>query len=280
MKRGREEEEEFVLRFFNACEKGDMAKVKEFIKRGIDVNVKDKYENTALGVASYEGHIDVAKVLIQNGADVNAVNRYKQTSLHSAAWKGHVDVAKVLIQKGADVNAVNEYNVTPLHEAAEDGHVDVAKVLIQNGADVNAVNKYNRTTLHRAAEKGRVVLTLQLLCLGAAIDRKALRDDKTRLLSQINDRMKLLRAGKRPETSLMSNEEKRFMWELAFSLTIQHRAAAFKAYYTIRSFITFHGIFMTDGYDLGEVSIWKRAIEKSSEEESSEEERFEEDSFW
>ena len=57
------------------------------------------------------------------------------------------------------------------------------------------------------------------------------------------------------------------MWNLAFSFTIQHPAAAFKAYYTIRSFITFHGMFMANGYDLGEVSVWKRTFE-------------EEDSFW
>ena len=90
--------------------------------------------------------------------------------------------------------------------------------------------------------------------------QKALDCDKTGLLGQINDRMDLLRAGKRPETSFMSNQERQFMWELAFSLTIQNRAAAFKAFYTIRSFITFHGIFMTDGYDLGEVSVWKKII--------------------
>ena len=92
---------------------------------------------------------------------------------------------------------------------------------------------------------------------GAVIDENALEDDETGLLVPINDRMNLLRAGKRPETSLMSNQERRFMWELAFSLTIQHRAAAFKAYYTIRSFITFHGIFMGDGYDRGDDSAWK-----------------------
>ena len=124
--------------------------------------------------------------------------------------------------------------------------------------------------------EGHVACILQLLCFGAVIDEEALEDDKTGLLGQINDRMNLLRAGKRPETSLMSNEEREWMWNLAYSLTIQHPAAAFKAYYTIRSFITFHGIFMAGGYDLGEESVWKGIIEESSEEESSEEE----DCFW
>ena len=45
------------------------------------------------------------------------------------------------------------------------------------------------------------------------------------------------------------------MWNLAFCFTIRHRAIAFKAYYAIRSFITFHGIFMGPGYDLGD-GVW------------------------
>ena len=119
--------------------------------------------------------------------------------------------------------------------------------------------------LFQAIVYRNVVPTLQLLCFGATIDENSLERISTSLLGQINDRMNLLRAGKRPETSLMSNEERRFMWNLAFSLTIQHRAAAFKTYYTIRSFITFHGIFMADGYDLGEESIWKRTIEEEDD---------------
>ena len=59
------------------------------------------------------------------------------------------------------------------------------------------------------------------------------------------------------------------MWNLAYSLTIQHPAAAFKAYYTIRSFITFHGIFMAYGYDRGYKSVWERGFEDSSEDEDN-----------
>ena len=74
---------------------------------------------------------------------------------------------------------------------------------------------------------------------------------RTELLVQINDRLKLLRNGDRIGTSLMGNEERSFLWNLAFCLTIAHRGASFKAYYAIRSFITFHGIFMAPGYESG-----------------------------
>ena len=69
------------------------------------------------------------------------------------------------------------------------------------------------------------------------------------------------------------------MWNIAFSLTIVSGGAnAFKAYYAIRSFITFHGIFMASGYDSGAESIWRTA--KQEEEQLVEEDEEEEDSLW
>ena len=59
-------------------------------------------------------------------------------------------------------------------------------------------------------------------------------------------------------TTLMSNEEKQFMWNLAFFFTIKHGGAtAFRSFTIIRSFITYHGIFMARGYDLGDQSTWR-----------------------
>ena len=70
--------------------------------------------------------------------------------------------------------------------------------------------------------------------------------------------MKLLRDGNRMGTSLMSDEERRFMWDLGFVLAVKHPAIAFGIYQRIRSFVTYHGIFMGPGYDRGEGSIWRR----------------------
>ena len=81
--------------------------------------------------------------------------------------------------------------------------------------------------------------------------------DMTKLIEPINSRRISLRNGNGMETSLMSDEERRFLWNLAFFFTISYRGVAFKAFYAIRSFITFHGIFMGPGYDLGTKSIWR-----------------------
>ena len=145
-------------------------------------------------------------------------------------------------------------------------------MLIQNGADVNAVNEKKRTALHNAASKKHIRCTIQLLCSGAEIDEQTIKVDKTKLLRPINDRLTSLREGNGMKTTLMSDEERRFMWNLAFFFTIAHRGAAFKAYYAIRSFITYHGIFMGHGYDLGDGSVWRKVVYSTSSSESDEEE--------
>ena len=277
-----------------AADLGRADLVDALIQNGADVKAVTKNKWTALHLASTNGHVDTVKRLIQNGADVNAIAEYHGTALCQAAKHGRTEVAKVLIQKGADVNTVDkESKFTPLHLASCNGYNDVAKLLIQNGAAVNAecydkstplhdvkddadivktlifngafvncLNSRQETPLSQAASLGQIPIILQLVCCDANIDTNAVVRDKSKLLRQIRDKLNLLRDGKPMETTLMSDEERRFMWNLAFFFTIKYGGAhAFKVYYTIHSFITFHGIFMSaPGYDYGVGSIWRRPV--------------------
>ena len=190
-------------------------------------------------------------------------NEGKCTPLQTAQY-GHADVVKVLIQNGADVNAVDKYKRTALHIAVQEGHVDVVKVLIQNGVDVNAVDDEKSTALRYAiCDCGPQVakIVLQLLCFGADIDKKIIdaADAEPKFPQPLRDVLISLRDGNSTKTTFMSNEERRFMWNLALVLAVKHRAIAFRTYHMILSFITFHGLFMGPGYDLGEGSIWRVA---------------------
>ena len=224
--------------------------------RHIDEEELYKKLDQALVKACEDGNADVVEILLENDAYVSASDKAGSTAIICAAKNGHVDVMKVLIQKGADVNAVDNWKRTALHLAAQNGHVDLAKVLIQNGVDLNAVGEIWGTALQTSAHHEKVACTLQLLCFGAEIDEYAIKFDMR--LRPIESRLKLLRSGNRMGTSLMSDEEKRFMWNLAYVLTIKYPAIAFGTYQRIRSFVTFHGIFMGPGYDLGGESIWRR----------------------
>jgi ankyrin repeat protein len=111
----RKMDEERAEELFEAVEKGDIAVVKGLIEGGVDVNVRDKDNNTPLHVTN---NPEVAELLLKNGADLNARNKDGWTPLYLAAQQGHADVAELLIRNGADVNARNKYNETPLHSAA------------------------------------------------------------------------------------------------------------------------------------------------------------------
>ena len=138
------------------------------------------------------------------------------------------------------MNAVDEDNDTALHLAASWGKIGVVKVLVQNGANPNALHEnYLLGPLHCASQRGYVACTLQLLCCGAEIDALALDEDHSRLLLPIHLRLEMLRNGKRMKTTLMSKEERRFMWNLCLVFTKKYFSIAFKLfklYYAVRSF--------------------------------------------
>ncbi|WP_048197572.1 ankyrin repeat domain-containing protein, partial [Methanocaldococcus sp. FS406-22] len=58
-----------------ACQEGDVEKVKELIKKGANVNAKNRFGGTPLQAAVVGNHIEVVKLLIENGADLNVRNR-------------------------------------------------------------------------------------------------------------------------------------------------------------------------------------------------------------
>ena len=67
--------------FFEACQNGDMEKIKFLIEKGADIEAKNNYGNTPLILTSRYGHIEVVKFLIEKGADIEAKDNYGETSL-------------------------------------------------------------------------------------------------------------------------------------------------------------------------------------------------------
>ena len=97
------------------------AQVQAKIKKGADVNARDKHGWTPLMLASgFNTNVAVLKALLKADADVEASSKYGMTSLMAAArYNENVDVLKVLLKAGADVEASSKSGMTSLMAAAE-----------------------------------------------------------------------------------------------------------------------------------------------------------------
>lgn len=93
---------------------GNLEMVKQHIKAGTDLNVKDQYGSTALMTATVFGKTEIAIALIDSGADLNILNNDGATVLHTASFLCRTDIVKALLEKGADKAIKNNFGSTAL----------------------------------------------------------------------------------------------------------------------------------------------------------------------
>ena len=135
-----------------------------------DLNARGFFDETALHLASRDGHVEVARVLLEHGADVDARDISKWTPLRHALDEWHVEVARVLIENGADVGAQGVDGWMPLHWASRHGQAELVQVLLEHGAIVDAKDVFGWTPWRRASDEGhpKVVRALSQHCLAAS----------------------------------------------------------------------------------------------------------------
>ncbi len=112
-----------------AAKRGELAKVKDLLAKGADVNAKTNYSQTPLMFAAQNGHLEVVKTLVEAGADLDVVDTFYKsfTALSAAAQGNHTEVIRFLIGKGAK----GKENVLVI--AAMEGNRDVVDFILQNG---------------------------------------------------------------------------------------------------------------------------------------------------
>lgn len=74
----------------------------------MDVESKDKDDNTPLHVAASSEALESMSLLVAFGGNVNARNKWQETPLMVAAKFNHFDSANTLISLGADPYLMNE----------------------------------------------------------------------------------------------------------------------------------------------------------------------------
>ncbi|KAJ6636922.1 Ankyrin repeat domain-containing protein 50 [Pseudolycoriella hygida] len=150
-------------------------------KDPIDLEIEDVNGQTALNIASRNGHLEIVQLLLSlkptsddakfNAVDVNHADRDGWTPLRSASWGGHTEVVKLLIEQPmCAIDLADKEERTALRAAAWSGHEDILKILLKAGADVNSVDKQGRTSLIAASYMGHYDIVEILLENGANVN--------------------------------------------------------------------------------------------------------------
>lgn len=148
--------------------KGDNARVKELLGKGVDVNMRGNDRNTPIMEAAYGGHLETVKLLLDHGADLSAkkndgatasglahgkevTEMFKNVSaLVDASTKGNSQALKELIDKGTPLNGLDQFGHSALTEACYGGKTEVVKLLLEKGADPNIKKSDGETPLSLA----------------------------------------------------------------------------------------------------------------------------------
>lgn len=103
-----------IFKLVQTIDRNDTVEFKRLVQTIEDANTARSDNNkTILMYASWVGNIDAVKHLVDLGANVNAPDSSNATALHLAIWKDHTDIALFLLQKGATSTAMSVDGMAP-----------------------------------------------------------------------------------------------------------------------------------------------------------------------
>uniref|UniRef100_A0A4W6E6E5 Ankyrin 2 n=1 Tax=Lates calcarifer TaxID=8187 RepID=A0A4W6E6E5_LATCA len=140
--------------FLRAARAGNIDKVLEYLKGGVDISTCNQNGLNALHLAAKEGHVDLVQELLDRGAAVDSATKKGNTALHIASLAGQAEVVKILVKRGADINAQSQNGFTPLYMAAQENHLDVVRYLLENGGNQSTATEDGFTPLAIALQQG------------------------------------------------------------------------------------------------------------------------------
>lgn len=152
----------------------------EYIVNNIDtnnvddfVNKQDKYGDTCIHKACFNGNIDIVKFLKSHHANIMINTNVGVNPLHSASYKGYNDIVELLVKEyRVPINIKTLTEAAPLHYAVGQNNHKTVSLLLELGADVNVVNKDNITPTHISLKNKRFEIAKALIQKGAILDIK------------------------------------------------------------------------------------------------------------
>ncbi|TMS23139.1 Ankyrin-1 [Larimichthys crocea] len=140
--------------FLRAARAGNIDKVLDFLKNGVDISTCNQNGLNALHLAAKEGHTDLVEELLERGAPVDSSTKKGNTALHIASLAGQKEVVRLLVKRGADINSQSQNGFTPLYMAAQESHLEVVRYLLENDGNQSIATEDGFTPLAIALQQG------------------------------------------------------------------------------------------------------------------------------
>ena len=156
---------------FIASHEGHPLVVQLLLDKGADIDARTELGQTPLMRAAARGKKETAQLLLEKGANKDARDKFGWTPLITAAVREKKEIVQLLLEKGADIDA-SKSGWTPLMLATGGRNEKIVKLLVEKGADIQAKEKSSQTPLMIATRTGKKEIVQLLLEKGADIDAR------------------------------------------------------------------------------------------------------------
>ena len=153
-----------------AATKGSWNAFDEYLKGGVNVNIKDSTGQTLLAWAIDTGNVEVINRLTKAG--VRFASNDADAMLKQAVVNEDVDKVRSLTLLKANVNKVYPDGLTLLWYAAVKERTDIAELLLNAGAKVDAVDKKGKDLITYCVERRKYEMAKLLKKHGAQLKSK------------------------------------------------------------------------------------------------------------
>ncbi len=120
--------------FLESVKIGNFQKVKEFLTKDVDINMKDVLGRTPLHYAARLGYFEIVKFLFSSGANICERDSDGFTPLLRGIQSRNMETVEFLISKGADINikAKNGHHASNLAAGNGDSEmIEYIRILLQ-----------------------------------------------------------------------------------------------------------------------------------------------------
>uniref|UniRef100_A0A0K0DGI0 ANK_REP_REGION domain-containing protein n=1 Tax=Angiostrongylus cantonensis TaxID=6313 RepID=A0A0K0DGI0_ANGCA len=125
------------MELLNAAYEGNITKVGELLRMGVNIDSYDDDHVTSLQIAAFTGNNAMVTYLLDEGADLEACNQVGMTPFHHACREGRMTVVETLLQRGADIHRTTFMGATALTLAAAGAHLHIVKKLVSLRLEVS-----------------------------------------------------------------------------------------------------------------------------------------------